>query len=154
MAFSAVNPRVVNFGEGRIGLERDTLAIAASQTWKQGEFGIFTPGSTLSVCSAGDIPTHIFREDRDIIDDNTNPEVDRIEVGIQLEMYCSGAVGVANLMQTYDLTLSGSNTHIVNLSAADDDVFMIVDLAATYEPERNATADDPGKCIVAIMKII
>ena len=154
MAFNAVNPKVVNYGEGRIGLERDRLAIAASQTWKQGEFGIFTPGGTLSVCSAGDIPTHIFREDRSIAEDSTVVEVDRIETGIQLEMYCTAAVGVANIGVTYDLQLSGSNTHIVDLSATNDDVFRVTDIAAVYEPERNATSDNPGKCIVEIMKVI
>jgi len=154
MAFVAVNPKIVNFGEGRIGLERDRLAIAASQTWKQGEFGIFTPGSTLAVCVSDDIPTHIFREDRDIAEDSTTVEVDRIEVGIQLEMYCaSAAVGVANLNVAYDLDVTGT-IHTVNLSGTGEAVFMVRDLAAVYEPERNLTADDPGKCIVEIMKII
>jgi len=30
MSFTAINPKVVNFGRGRVALERDTLPIAAS----------------------------------------------------------------------------------------------------------------------------
>lgn len=152
MAFVAVNPRVVNFGRGRVALVRDTLPIADTQTWKQGEFGIFK-SSELYVAVADEIPTHIFREDRDTAENDTDVEVDRLAVGVQLEMYCSGAVGVANLFKTYDLNVS-SNVHTIDLTAEVDDVFKIVRLAADYEPERNATADDPGKCIAEIMKVI
>jgi hypothetical protein len=151
MSSTAVNPNVVNFGGNRVGLERDTLPIADSQTWKVGEFGILSSGE-LSVAVTGDIPTHIFRTTRTTAENSTYVEVDRLEVGTQLEMYCSAAVGVANLMVSYDLTVS-SNVHTVNLSSTSDAVFKIVDLAATYEPERNATADNPGKCIVEIQKL-
>ena len=153
MSFTAVNPKVVSFGRNRVGLERDTLPIAASQTWKVGEFGIFS-GGTLSVCASTEIPTHIFRTTRDTKVDDTNLEVDRLAKGVQLEMYCTGAVGIANVGLTYDLDVSTAHTHIVDLAASDDDVFKVVRLAATYEPERNATADDPGKCIVEIMKMV
>lgn len=152
MAFVAVNPKVVGFGGTRVALERDTLPIADSQTWKQGEFGIFS-GGTLNVAASNEIPTHIFREDRDTADDDTNVEVDRIAIGTLLEMYCSAAVGIANLFLTYDLTV-GSNIHTVNLSATTDQIFRIVELAATYEPERNSTSDNPGKCIVEVMRTI
>jgi len=151
MSFTAINPKVVNFGRGRVALERDTLPIAASQTWKRGEFAIFS-SSTLNVCTTGDIPTHVFRTTRDTKDDDTNVEVDRLAKGVQIEMYCTGAVGIANVGLLYDLDVSTANTHIVDLSNSATDVFKVVRLAATYEPERNATADDPGKCIVEIMK--
>jgi len=152
MAFVAVNPKVINFGASRVAMEKDTLPIANTQTWKQGEFGIFK-SSELYVAGDNEIPTHIFREDRDTAENSTDVEVDRIEVGMQLEMYCSAAVGIANLFKTYDLDET-SNIHTVNLSAESDDVFKIVRLAADYEPERNVTADNPGKCIVEIMKVI
>jgi len=151
MAFVAVNPKVVGFGKTRIALEKDTLPIADTQTWKQGEFGIFS-GGTLNVAATGEIPTHIFRFDRDTADNGTNVEVDRLAIGVRIEIYCTGAVGIANLFVSYDLTV-GSNIHILNLSGTTDQCFRIVELAATYEPERNATADDPGKCIIEIMKV-
>lgn len=151
MSFTAVNPKVVDFGGNRVGLETDVLPIANTQTWKKGEFGIFSAG-TLSVATSGDIPTHIFRTTVTTAADGENVTVDRLEVGTRLEMYCSAAVGVANIGTAYDLAVS-SNVHTVNLSATTDAVFKVVDLAATYEPERNATADNPGKCIVEIMKV-
>jgi len=152
MSFTAVNPKVVNFGGNRVGLERDTLPIADTQTWKVGEFGIFSAGE-LSVAGNGEIPTHVFRTTRTTAENSTNVEVDRLEVGTQLEMYCSAAVGVANIAISYDLVVS-ANVHSVNLSATSDAVFKVLDLAATYEPERNATADNPGKCIVEIQKLV
>jgi len=152
MSFTAVNPKVVNFGGNRVGLERDTLPIADAQTWKVDEFGIFAAGE-LSVAATGEIPTHIFRTTRTTAENSTNVEVDRLEIGTQLEMYCGAAVGVANIAISYDLTVS-ANVHVVNLSGTSDKVFKVLDLAATYEPERNATADNPGKCIVEIQKLV
>jgi len=152
MSFTAVNPKVVNFGGNRVGLEQDTLPIADSQTWKVGEFGIFS-GGELTVAGSGAIPTHIFRNTRTVAENSTEVTVDRLEVGTQLEMYCSAAVGVANLAISYDLVVA-ANKHAVNLSATADAEFKVVRLAADYEPERNATADNPGKCIVEIQKLV
>ena len=151
-SFVAINPKVVFFGKTRVALERDTLPIANAQTWKTGEFGIFT-GGELSVAASTEIPTHIFRFDRDTAENSTNVEVDRLSIGVRLEMYCSAAVGIANLRLIYDLAVS-ANIHTVDLSATSDKIFRVVKLAATYEPERNATADNPGKCIVEIMKVV
>jgi len=106
------------------------------------------------VCASTEIPTHMFRTTRDTAENDTNVEVDRLAKGVQIEMYCTGAVGIANVGLLYDLDVSTANTHIVDLAASDDDVFKVLRLAATYEPERNATADDPGKCIVEIMKTV
>lgn len=150
--FVAVNPRVVGFGGTRVAMERDTLLIANGQTWRQGEFGIFS-GGTLDVSSTNGIPTHIFRFDRGTADNDTYVEVDRVEIGMRIEMYCTAAVSIANLFVTYDLTV-GSNIHTVNLSATTDKIFRIVELAATYEPERNDTTDNPGKVIVEVMRVI
>ena len=149
---AAINPKVVNFGGARVAMERDTLPIADGQTWKQGEFGIFK-SSELNVAVADEIPTHIFREDRDTAENSTNVEVDRIVVGMQMEMYTSAAVGVAHLFLRYDLNVAG-NVHTVDLGTSGDQVFRVVRLSADYEPERNATSDNPGKCTVEIMKVI
>jgi predicted RecA/RadA family phage recombinase len=148
---AAVNPKIINFGSDRVGLEIDKLPIAAAQTWKKGAMLIFK-SSALNTAGNGEIPTHIAVDDQTAPATSTIVEAYRLEVGVQLEVSCSAAVGIANVGVAYDMVLSGVYATL-NLSATADACWKVVRLAADYEPSLNATADNPGKCIIEVAKL-
>jgi hypothetical protein len=149
---AAVNPKIVDFKGGRIGLEIDSLPIGTAQTWKAGQFLIYA-ASAYSTAASGDIPTHIAVDDQTAPTAGTIVNAYRLKKGVRLEMYAlTGAVGVANLNAAYDLDVT-SNICTVDLGNDTDACFKVVRLSADYEPSKNATADDPGKCIIEIAKV-
>ena len=81
----------------------------------------------------------------------------RYNIGTRLEINtasgaASAAVGVANKGIAYDVQLIGTGTSAITYLdlAAPGTWAKVIDLSAEYEPTKNATADDPGKCVVEI----
>lgn len=157
MAFTKVNPKIVDFGDGEIGAVIDTLPIKSGQTYKTGQLMILSAGE-VAAAADDDIPTHIALTDVDTaVTAGTLVDFARLKVGMHLEMYCTStgtdtAVGRSNVGVAYDYEVT-SNVGTVEIGATADGVFKVVKLACDYEPERNALTDAPGKCIVEVMKV-
>ena len=156
--FTAQNPKLLDTKP-----ELVNVTVAAAQTWSRGSLVIITAGAA-TLCADGDIPTHIAASDIAAPDTSTLVPLYRLKVGSRLECYTASntstaaAVGVANVGNAYDWALiTGSAASAIfhlNLGSNSDKCALVIDLAANYEPERNATADSPGKCIVEVLRVI
>ena len=156
--FTAQNPKLLDTKP-----ELVYVTVAAAMTWSRGALVIVTAGEA-TLCADGDIPTHIAASDIAAPATATPVPLYRLKVGSRLECYTAsntstaGAVGVANVGSAYDWALiTGSGASAIfhlNLGGTSDKCALVIDLAANYEPERNNTADNPGKCIVEVTRVI
>ena len=155
MAITAVNPRIV---DGTAELK--DAPVASTQTWSKGAPVILTAGA-LTLCADGDIPSGLAAEDIAAPTTSSRQKYWAFNVGTRVEMYVASggsasAITTANVGIAYDLQVIGSAASLVgylDIGAASDKCFLVVDVASHYEPERNAAADSPGKCIVEITKL-
>lgn len=156
MSITAVNPRII---DGTA--EEVTAPVAASQTWSKGCPVILTAGA-LTQCAAGDIPSGLASEDIAAPAETSMQKFWRFNIGTRMEIYVynaasASAIAASNLGIAYDLQMIGiagvTSVGVLDLGATTDKCFLVKDLAANYEPERNAAADSPGKCIVEVVKL-
>lgn len=154
---TAVNPRIIDMSTA----ELVDVGSAASMTGRKGVPIVLAAGLA-TVCSDGDIPWGCLAEDVTTAKTTgTATKCYRWRVGTRLEMYvasggASSAIGTANKGLDYDLQIIGSGATAigyVDIGATTDKIFRVIDIAAEYEPIKNATADDPGKCIVEVMAV-
>jgi hypothetical protein len=151
--FTAVNPKVVSTASPQ-GLPLRALLAEDAKTWKKGEIGTLSSGTVTPVSgtTGGDAPYCIFAEDQDTATSTSTVWVRLLQPEARLEMYVTtdgtdAAIGVANIGTKYACYTTSNVTYLdVNVTSGAD--FEVEKLAADYEPERNATADTPGKCIV------
>lgn len=133
------------------------IRAADSVTWKKGEIGYLTSGTLTPISSATGgttAPYYQFAEDQATSTSSTDVWARLLEVGTRMEVYVSNngtdaAIGVANLGTKYGLYTTSNVCRLdVNVTSGAD--WEVDRLAADYEPEQNATADSPGKCIVVL----
>ena len=151
--FSAVNPKVVSTPSPQ-GLPLRYMLAEDSKTWKKGELGYITSGtvSPVATTTGSGEPCLVFAEDQTTSTSSTSVWVRLLQPETRLEIYVTNngtdaAVGVANLNVAYEV-YGLSNVTYLDVGATTAPDFVVEKLAADYEPERNATADTPGKCIV------
>ena len=156
MSNSAVNPMIK--GPLAANAEKVLLPVAAAQTYKKGQCFILTSGQA-TLCADGDIPDGQFMTTVDTaVAANTRVKCLRWRVGTRLEMYVasggsSSAITSANIGIAYDLQII-SNVFYLDIGATTDKVFKVLDVASHYDTSgRSLAADDPGRCIVEVMKV-
>jgi len=156
--FTAVNPKVISTPSPQ-GLPLRQLLAEDSKTWKKGELGYFTSGTVAPVSSTtgSSEAKLIFAEDQDVSTSASTVWVRLLQPETRLEIYVANstsdaAIGVANLGDAYEV-IGTSNVTYLDVGATTTPNFEVEKLAADYEPERNATADTPGKCIVVYRPI-
>ena len=154
---TAVNPKV---------LDLNTVALrkCKAATSLQGRKGMPVKMSSgqIAACSDDEVPWGLLAEDvEDAATANDAVDVYQLFPGSMLEIYvCSSgsatAITTANIGLAYDLEMIGSAPNEIgylDLGATSDKLFLVVDVASEYEPERNAAADSPGKAIVRVQVV-
>ena len=153
---TAVNPKVRYTPSGALPMVQ--LKAAASQTWKQGEFGYLSSGQVTPAVT-GAIPYCIFAEAQATSTSaNDLVWVYLLEVGTELEIFVTNngtdaletALTVGGL---YDLYVA-SNKHYIDVNASTDDTFLVLKLASEYEEAMHDATDTPGKVLVRLMKVV
>lgn len=153
---AAVNPRILNM---------DTVELVSVQdsglTGRKGTPIVLSSGQA-AIATDDQIPYGCLAEDITTANAaGTYIDVYRWSVGTRLEIYVctngtASAIGTANKGLCYDLEMIGTAPNEVaylDLGAASDLLFRVLDLSAEYEPARNTSSDSPGKCVVEVMKV-
>lgn len=157
--FTAVNPKVISVPDGwQLPLQQKLAADGV--TWTKGDMCILSSGTVTPLTTTGSTAVYgIFAETQSVATSTSTVPVFVLVPGTLLEAYVadtgtSAAIGTANNGVAYGLELGGGSTaaavaHLdLNTTSGQ---FRVEKLAADYEPEQNAAADTPGKCIVRFM---
>ena len=150
----AVNPKLLNDKFTTVKLLAEN-----SKTWIKGQPCILTSGTVTPLTGTGSVAVYgVFAEDQTSSTSTTSVWVHKLEAGALLEVYVqtngtTSTVGVANIGTGYGLEMgAGSGGTLAAVGYLDlgtaNGQFFVQRLSVDYEPERNAAADDPGKCIV------
>jgi len=150
--FTAVNPKYI--APESLPAPVRKLDATDSKTWKKGEFCTLASGKVgpLSGTTGGTAVYGQFLEDQDTATSSSQVWVRVLQDGDRFELYvvsdgADAAIGVANIGTKYAI-YQASNKCYLDTNVTSNAEFEVEKLAADYEPERNATADTPGKCIV------
>ena len=151
--FTAVNPKYI--APDSLPAPITKIRAAGSQTWKKGEFGYLSSGLVAAVATTtgGSAVYCQFLEDQDTSTTaNDLVWVRVLQAGDRFEIYVTSngtdnAIAAANIGTGYD-AYTASNVCYLDVNATTGAQFEVEKLAADYEPERNASTDTPGKCIV------
>jgi len=154
---TAVNPKILNMNS----VELQKVEVGTAVTGRKGTPIVLTSGQAV-IAADDEVPYGCLAED--ITTAKTAGDkipIFRWNVGTRLEIYvCTngtpGAIGTTNLGKCYDLEMIGTAPNEVaylDLGAASDLCFRVIDLAQNYEPAKHAAADSPGLCVVEVMKV-
>lgn len=155
--FAAVNPKYLGNGDGRTpGMALVKIRAADSKTWKRGEIGTLSSGTVqpISGATGGTAPYCQFAEDQNTSTSTSDVWVYIIPDGAEFEIYVTSngsdaAIGQANVGTKYAL-YTASNVTYLDVSVTSGADCEVLRCAADYEPEQNAAADTPGKCIIKV----
>ena len=138
------NPKLVS---SATALVKRRIPCAGSVTWKAGEFGVAASGLVTPIASNAVNIQYMFLEDQDsssvaeamvyvlVLD------VGQIYEGFELD----GTLANANIGEDYGVDVT-SNIFTVDVGDTSNKAIKIVNIASTYEPSRNVTADVKARC--------
>jgi len=127
-------------------MKKQWVLAADSKTWKAGEIGLFTSGAALPVESDGTVAQLMFLRDQDTSTSSTEVWVGLITADMVFEGFeLDGVLASTNRGESYSCDVT-SNHFTVDVGDTGHNIVKIIDLASTYEPERNKITDIKGRC--------